>query len=248
MTPLVAAADTADARDKGLMVRCTDVRFSWPGSRRFTLDIPSLRIARGRRVLLLGPSGTGKSTLLSLLAGIVAPDNGAIEIAGENLSRLSPAARDRHRAERLGIIFQMFNLLPYGRAIDNVLLALQFAPARRARASREGSAYTEALRLLGRLGIDDTLARATSAQLSVGQQQRVAAARALIGQPDVVIADEPTSALDRARQRDFLSLLSDEVAASDATLIMVSHDETMVDAFDEVLHLESLIASSEAPQ
>jgi putative ABC transport system ATP-binding protein len=168
--------------------------------------VPSLTLAKAERLLLVGPSGSGKSTLLALIAGIVAPDAGRIAMLGSDLARLSPSARDRFRAEHMGVIFQMFNLLPYGSPVDNVLLPLSFAPKRRARV--EGDGTVEAQRLLRALGLDDrAIARRRAADLSVGQQQRVAAARALIGRPELIIADEPTSALDPETRDQFLDLV-----------------------------------------
>ena len=155
-------------------------------------------------MLLVGPSGAGKSTFLSLLCGIVTPSEGRLEILGTDTGKLSGSARDRFRAEHFGIIFQMFNLLPYGSVLDNVLLPLSFASKRRERASRNGPIESEALRLLTSLGLDAAeLSGLSAANLSVGQQQRVAAARALIGSPELIVADEPTSALDRNRQQAF---------------------------------------------
>ena len=150
------------------------------------------------------------------------------------------AALDRFRAEHFGIIFQMFNLLPYGSIVDNVLLPLNFARERRSRASRDGEPAQEARRLLERLGLDPALHRRSAPTLSVGQQQRVAVARALIGGPAIVIADEPTSALDRDHQQDFLDLLFEEADRAGATLVMVSHDATMAPRFERTVELGSL--------
>ncbi|MEL7543349.1 MAG: ATP-binding cassette domain-containing protein [Pseudomonadota bacterium] len=209
-------------------VSFSNVAFSWGDGRAFSLRIGTLQIARGEAVLLLGPSGSGKSTLLSLLCGIASPQAGQVNVLGTDLAALSAMRRDRFRAEHLGIVFQMFNLLPYGSLVDNVTLPLNFAPQRRARASADGDVVSEAVRLLERLGIDGQEARAARASgISVGQQQRVAVARALIGQPEIVIADEPTSALDAGRRDDFLRLVFEEVRAVGATLLMVSHDHVL---------------------
>ncbi|MEL6267798.1 MAG: ATP-binding cassette domain-containing protein, partial [Pseudomonadota bacterium] len=182
------------------------VRFAWAGrggAPGFALEIDELRVPRGERLFLEGPSGSGKSTLLSLVCGIVAPDAGRIEVTGEAFSALPGSRRDRLRAERFGIIFQMFNLLPYASAIDNVVLPLAFAPARAARVGRGREA--EARRLMAALDLaPDAIAAPRATVLSVGQQQRVAVARALIGSPDIVVADEPTSALDAASRDAFL--------------------------------------------
>jgi putative ABC transport system ATP-binding protein len=158
---------------------------------------------------------------------------------------LSAAHRDSFRAEHFGIIFQMFNLLPYLSILDNVLLPLSFARGRRQRAiTAGGTVETEARRLLGNLGLDaDVFAGQPAAALSVGEQQRVAAARALIGGPEIVVADEPTSALDRDRQQEFLDLLFQDVGEAGATLIVVSHDEALAPRFDRVLPLGEIAVS-----
>lgn len=214
------------------------VRFRWPGKEAFSLGIEAFHVARAEKLLLIGPSGSGKSTLLSLLCGIITPDEGSIRVLDTDLGTLDAAARDRARVEHFGIIFQMFNLLPYLSVIDNVLLPLSFSATRRKRATEARPADAEARRLLDRLGLDpDALANRSAARLSVGQQQRVAAARALIGRPEILIADEPTSALDRRHQRHFLELLFSEAEAAGTTVVMVSHDETLAPEFDRVVDL-----------
>ncbi|MEM8645829.1 MAG: ABC transporter ATP-binding protein [Pseudomonadota bacterium] len=224
----------------------TGVSFAWPGERSFRLTIDDFSLKQGTRTLLLGPSGSGKSTLLSLLCGITQPDRGTIELLGTKLSTLSSAARDRFRADHIGIIFQMFNLLPYGSALDNVLLPLSFAAGRRDRVRKGGREEDVAKGLLATLGIDGELLSGGTAQLSVGQQQRVAAARALIGAPEIIVADEPTSALDAAREDAFLDLLFAQIEEAGSTLIMVSHDESLAPRFDQALNLTDLI-SKEVP-
>ncbi len=227
------------------IVQMTDVVFTWPGRNPFTLTIDRFTLHKGERLLLIGPSGGGKSTFLSLLAGIVTPQQGTIEVLGTDIARLRGAARDRFRAEHLGIIFQMFNLLPYGSVIDNVVLPLSFSAGRRKRAEAGGGARPAASRLLQSLGIEPSLIDGgTAASLSVGQQQRVAAARALIGSPELIVADEPTSSLDRNRQQAFLDLLFADIAAVNATLIMVSHDESLSARFTRVVNLDDIARTS----
>ena len=219
----------------------TDVAFRWPGARGFGLEVDRFGLGARERVMLLGPSGSGKSTLLSLIAGILVPQRGRIEMLGTDLAASGAAARDRFRAEHIGVIFQMFNLLPYGSVLDNVLLPLSFAPARHERAGGPAGARAQAVHLLERLGLAASVVEgATASRLSVGQQQRVAAARALIGRPDIVIADEPTSALDRNRQAQFLDLLFAELEVAGAALIMVSHDETLTSRFDRVVQFDEI--------
>jgi putative ABC transport system ATP-binding protein len=220
------------------------VRFRWAGQRAFSLTIDNFALRACERLLLIGPSGSGKSTFLALLCGIAAPQSGRIDILGTDIVRLRASARDGFRAEHFGIIFQMFNLLPYGSVIDNVLLPLSFAPRRRLRATAKTTATQEAARLLARLGLEDEIVRSSStANLSVGQQQRVAAARALIGAPELIVADEPTSALDRDRQLAFLDLLFSEAKQAGSTLVMVSHDESLAPRFDRVLPLDEIASS-----
>ena len=227
------------------IVAMSGVRFAWPGANPFSLTIEDFVLAKGARVLLLGPSGGGKSTFLSLLCGIVTPQTGHIEVLGTDLGTLPRGARDRFRAEHFGIIFQMFNLLPYGSAVDNVMLPLNFAAERFKKAAQNRPSAQEAERLLTRLGLSHSeIEGRTTATLSVGQQQRVAAARALIGRPEIIVADEPTSSLDRNRQVDFLELLFAETEAAGATLIMVSHDESLAGRFDSVRRLEDFSKAS----
>ena len=182
-----------------------------------------------------------------MLCVIVTPQSGHIDILGTDIVKLSSSARDRFRSEHIGVIFQMFNLLPYGSVIDNVLLPLSFSQKRRARASSGGDAGHEARRILSALGLDRALFDGSSTALSVGQQQRVAAARALIGAPELIIADEPTSALDAAHQERFLDLLFSQVAEAHTTLLMVSHDRRIAPLFDQVIELEDVVAVRRDP-
>jgi putative ABC transport system ATP-binding protein len=222
-------------------VSFSDEQYTWPGSSPFTLSIENFALAQGEKLLLLGPSGSGKSTFLSLLAGIVAPNKGKIDVLGTNMAELGGAARDRFRVEHFGIIFQMFNLLPYGSLIDNVLLPLRFSRTRRDRALVQGPVEDVSKRLLMALGLDESVVgSARAASLSVGQQQRVAAARALIGSPQIIVADEPTSALDRNTEGAFLELLFAQSIAAGASVIMVSHDESLGQFFDRVVRLDEI--------
>lgn len=230
------------------IVEMSGVSFAWPGPQNFVLSIETLSLPARSRTLLLGPSGSGKSTLLSLLCGIIKPAKGSIRILGTDIADLTSAARDRFRAEHIGVVFQMFNLLPYGSVIDNVILPLSFAPARRKRVQSNQGAHHEARRLLGELGLEGKLLDGSAATLSVGQQQRVAVARALIGAPELIVADEPTSALDKERQDRFLELVFRQIDDAGASLIMVSHDQTLAGRFDTVLQLNDIIRSEQAPR
>jgi putative ABC transport system ATP-binding protein len=206
-------------------VRITDLSFAWPGQAKPCIEIAEFAVLRGESVFLHGESGSGKSTLLALLGGVLVPQAGSVQVLGTELTRLSAGSRDRFRVDHTGFIFQQFNLIPYLSVQDNVLLPCRFSDRRRGRAlARSATLADETRRLLAELDLDPTLWRRPVTQLSVGQQQRVAAARALIGEPELVIADEPTSALDAARQAAFLDLLASECARAGATLIFVSHD------------------------
>jgi putative ABC transport system ATP-binding protein len=215
------------------------VEFSWKGQRRL-LDVERFTVERGERVFLKGPSGSGKSTLLGLVGGVLTPRSGTVSLLGTKLNDLDASGRDRFRGEHLGFIFQMFNLIPYLTVRENVLLPLQFSAARKKRLA-DIAPTVEALRLLAALGLlkQDLLERPVT-ELSIGQQQRVAAARALIGRPEIVVADEPTSALDADTRADFLKLLMNECRAHEITLLFVSHDVTLRGQFDRALAMSDI--------
>lgn len=221
-----------------LAIDIEGVAFAW-GSGPPVLDIPRFQVRRGERVFLRGPSGSGKSTLLGIVSGVLAPARGGIRVLGTDLASMSGARRDAFRAAHIGLVFQMFNLLPYLSVIDNVLLPARFSAARRRRATPDPG--TEARRLLGELGIAAAaLPGRAVAELSIGQQQRVAVARALLGRPELVIADEPTSALDSDTRDSFLRLLMSECAAASATLVFVSHDTSLGAMFDRRLSIADI--------
>mgnify|MGYP003460805246 CR=1 FL=1 len=218
-----------------------DVVFGWRTGQPL-LEIERLEVAPGERVFISGPSGSGKSTLLGLIGGVLTPTSGSVRVLGESLGELSAARRDALRVDRIGFIFQMFNLLPYLSVRDNVALPCRFSARRRARALTEATDIrTEAERLLGHLGLDDpALLDRRVTELSIGQQQRVAAARALIGRPDLVIADEPTSSLDADARADFLALLMSECTAAGSAIVFVSHDRSLAGQFDRQVSLPEL--------
>ncbi len=203
------------------------------------IQIARIEVTVGTRVLLHGPSGCGKSTLLNLMAGTLQPWHGRIAVLGTEAAALPARQRDRWRGENLGFIFQQFNLLPFLSVLDNVLLPCRFAPARATRArAQAGSLNDAAMTLLEPLGLAGAgIWRRKAGELSVGQQQRVAAARALIGSPPVILADEPTSALDAASQLDFLDLLFEQCRRVGTTLVVVSHDLRLAERFDRCIDL-----------
>ncbi|MEO1659863.1 MAG: ATP-binding cassette domain-containing protein [Pseudomonadota bacterium] len=222
------------------VVSVSGLRFAWAGQPAI-LDIESLTLDTGERLFLRGPSGSGKSTLLGLIAGVLETQHGQIQVLDQDMTMLSGSQRDRVRADHLGVIFQMFNLVPYLSVVQNVVLPCRFSRRRLAEAKAAGGAEAEALRLLKRLGLkDEGLLNRTVTELSVGQQQRVAAARALIGNPSLIIADEPTSALDADSRDRFIELLSEEAQKTGAALLFVSHDGALAPLFDRAVDLAKI--------
>ena len=211
------------------------LRFRWPGQERDTLAIRELQAAQGEHLFLRGASGSGKTTLLNLLAGILTPSQGSLHILGQALGNMSGSARDRFRADHIGVIFQQFNLLPYLSVLENVQLPCHFSRLRQQRAGTDLN--TSATLLLGHLGLEKSLYGRPVTELSVGQQQRVAVARALIGRPELIIADEPTSALDTETRDSFLEVLFREADAQGSTIVFVSHDPHIAHHFPRVLNL-----------
>lgn len=221
-----------------LAIDISGLCFAW-NSQETLLEIDFLQIKRGERIFIEGPSGSGKSTLLSLIAGVVTPQKGTIAINGQLVNALKGADRDRFRADHIGFIYQMFNLIPYLSVLENVTLPCRFSLRRREMAAtRSASFKAEAMRLLKRLGLDsESVIKKPANELSVGQQQRVAAARALIGAPEIIIADEPTSSLDTDHRKAFIRLLFQESDPKETTLIFVSHDTTLAHLFNRTIRL-----------
>ncbi|WP_339461046.1 ABC transporter ATP-binding protein [Pseudomonas sp. EA_105y_Pfl2_R69] len=223
------------------LIQLSNLGFAWPGQPEL-LDIEAFTLQRGESLFLKGPSGSGKTTLLGLLGGVQKPNRGSIQLLDQDLSQLSASARDRFRVDHTGYIFQQFNLLPFLSVRENVELPCHFSKLRANRAvQRHGSVDNAAAALLAHLGLDETsLLERRAGDLSIGQQQRVAAARALIGQPELVIADEPTSALDADAREAFLELLFAECREAGSSLLFVSHDQSLARLFDRSLSLAEL--------
>ena len=220
------------------MLELDNLHYRWPGAAADTLHITQLQVPAGRTVFLYGPSGCGKSTLLGLLAGVLVAQQGRASLLGQDWAALPGGQRDARRADHVGVVFQQFNLLPYLSVLDNVLLPCRFSALRTQRCP--GGPAAAARSLLERVGLPASFWGRPASALSVGQQQRVAAARALVGRPELVIADEPTSALDTALRDDFMALLLGECRASGSTLVFVSHDKQLAERFDERLSLPDI--------
>jgi len=228
---------------KPTLIDLQGVDFAWPGAGRSkvkpTLKSAHLQVEEHEHVFLRGSSGSGKSTLLNIIGGIVTPQKGQVHIVGQDFCQLKGLQKDRVRADNIGFIFQQFNLIPYLSILENVTLPCRFSKLRRDNAiKRSGSVIEEATYLLSRLYSKGKFSfDRTTSELSVGQQQRVAAARALIGQPQLIIADEPTSSLDYDAREAFMTLLFDEIKQSGSTLLYVSHDPTHQHLFDSVVDM-----------
>ena len=210
------------------------------GERHRVIDVPQFELGDGEQAVLAGGSGSGKTTLLNLIAGILRPDQGEIHIASVNIAAMTEPQRDRVRAANIGYVFQTFNLLQGYTALENVELGMAFG---------RGIDRDRAAALLRRVGMADRL-HYRPRQLSVGQQQRIAVARALANSPKLVLADEPTGNLDTAMATDALKLIREVCAESGAALLLVSHDPRVLNQFDRVEELSQLnrAALEEEPQ
>ena len=212
--------------------------FHLPGGESLpVLDIESFSMAAGQQCALEGQSGSGKSTLLHVISGIMRPDQGKVVIDGVDLMRLSEARRDRIRADRLGLVFQQFNLLPGFTALENVLVAMSFSSARVDR--------QRAIDLLTSVRLEDRMHH-KPAELSIGQQQRVAVARALANRPRVILADEPTASIDPAHQQQVVDLLKDTCAQYEVALLVVTHAPEVAGQFSTRLRLENFNRASQS--
>lgn len=192
------------------------------------LNIAEFQLAIGEQVALVGQSGGGKTTLLNVIAGITMPDSGEVKIGGVDITRLHESARDRFRAERIGYVFQTFNLLPAFTALENVLLGMSFGGRHVNR--------VKASELLNRVGLGHRLNHKPG-QLSVGEQQRVSVARALVNTPQILLADEPTANVDPAHQQSVLDLIRDTCREHEVALLMVTHAPEVAGQFERVERL-----------
>lgn len=220
------------------IIELSNVKYYWNKHSSATIDIDTLEVPHGEHLFIKGPSGCGKSTLLGLLTGINQAQEGEVRLLDTELGSISASRRDRFRADHIGYIFQQFNLLPYLSVIDNVLLPCQFSTERRKRTPTPEKDH--AASLLSSLQLSEELFSKSVIELSIGQQQRVAAARALIGAPEIIIADEPTSALDHENRKVFIELLMEQANKFHSTLVFVSHDPTLEDMFSHTVNLPTI--------
>ena len=220
------------------IVKIESLRFQWSKNNNFKIFVPKLEVGRGKKVLFLGESGSGKTTLLSLICGFLEPLSGSISINDKIISDLTSTNKDAYRSDNIGIIFQQFNLLPYANVIDNIILPLYFSKQRSKKVENKINA---AMNLCNQLRLSESILNQKASNLSVGQQQRVAVARALIGSPSIIVADEPTSSLDTEAQELFLDLMFDQISKNSSTLLMVSHDKSLTNYFDQVIDINEIL-------
>lgn len=224
------------------MIEIQNLKFSWPKSS-FNLQIESLGIAAGEKLAIIGPSGSGKTTLLNLLAGIEVADEGSVSVLDTELKLLGDAERRDFRCSNIGFVFQQFELLDYLNVSDNI--ALPFSINKSLASSKGELGNEEAIQSLAQsMGIGDKLQRHPQ-KLSQGEKQRVAICRALVAQPKLILADEPTGNLDPANKHRTLDLLFEQAESNGQTLIVVTHDMSIVDGFDRTIDF-SLYHRSEA--
>jgi len=213
-----------------MTIQLNGVHFAYPDAPDKTiLDIKSWSVSKQEQVFVHGPSGGGKSTLLSLLSGMLQATSGEVSILGERLDRMKPRQRDKFRANHIGYIFQQFNLIPYLDAVDNIQLAHQFSKKNAALALTQ-----EITSLLSTFHIDESDWHKPVTKLSIGQQQRIAIARAMINKPEILIADEPTSSLDQYNRDNFMQELMAMASENQTTLIFVSHDLSLANYFNRI--------------
>jgi putative ABC transport system ATP-binding protein len=215
-------------------ISLVEVGFRYPGEHAFRIDIGSLEVPSGQCAAIVGPSGSGKTTLLSLVAGILLPQTGEIRVGDARVDRLTDSARRAYRIHQVGQVFQAFELLEYLTVLENVLLS------RYIDSSVDAGARERALRLLESVGLADR-ARAAPSRLSHGERQRVAVCRAIFNRPQLLLADEPTGNLDAANKQNVVDLLIRQAREHGSTLLMVTHDRGLLEAFERVIDLEQIL-------
>ena len=218
-----------------MILELNQVVFKYPNQINNVLEIPTFKIQKGEKVFLYGPSGYGKTTLLEIIAGVIVPQSGEVKILNQDLVKMTSSERDQFRSNHLGYIFQSFNLIPYLSVIENICLPLSLSSQKRFKVSKTQE-VEKALELCRSLNIEEIAMRKTS-ELSVGQQQRVAAARAILGSPELILADEPTSSLDFDHREKFIQLLFKLCEQHKISVLFVSHDRSLQNLFDQSLSL-----------
>lgn len=221
------------------MIELKGVDFRYPSSGGFAMRIDEASIPAGDCIAVVGPSGSGKTTLLSLLAGILAPARGTVVINGTDLCSLEDRQRRRFRIQHIGQVFQAFELLHYLTVIENVMLPHYIL----ASGKDQQDLRQRALDLLCDVGLGDK-ADSRPAELSHGEQQRVAVCRAMLNQPALLLADEPTGNLDQDNKQNVVDLLLDQARRNNSTLLMVTHDRSLLDSFSTVLDIRSVVLGS----
>lgn len=224
------------------MIQIKNLKFKYPSSKNLVLDVPDFSISKGEKIFLFGPSGCGKTTFLEILAGINSPNEGSIQINGQHTTQMTANERDAFRSDHIGYIFQSFNLIPYLNVEENITLPLHLSLQKRQHVARADESAA-ALDICKFLGIEDIFNKPVT-ELSVGQQQRVAAARAILGKPELILADEPTSALDYDHREKFIKLLFALCEKYGTTVLFVSHDRSLEKLFDRSLSLKNINKAS----
>lgn len=220
------------------IIELDDVKFSYH-QKGNVFNIKDFKVQKGEKVFLYGPSGSGKSTLLNLISGILSPFAGKLEILGYNFAKMSVKEKDKVRGDFIGYIFQSFNLIPYLTSYENIELPLRLSQLKKSKVV----GFSESLNKFSKKLKIEHLLQKNVTQLSVGQQQRVAVARAFIGEPDIIVADEPTSALDRGVTKELMELLIDEHKDKSFTLLFVSHDMQLAKYFDRVISIDEIFGA-----
>jgi putative ABC transport system ATP-binding protein len=220
-------------------IRISNLRFNYTSAGGFRMHIPHLDIAAGECVAIVGPSGSGKTTLLNLMAGTFVPSAGAIEVAGQQLENMNEAARRRFRIDQVGQVFQAFELLEYLTVAENILLPRLIDPS----AKQSSDSQRRIQSLLVSVGLEDK-ADKKPAELSHGERQRVAVCRAMLNRPKLLLADEPTGNLDQANKQKVVELLIHQAREHDSMLLMVTHDHSMLSAFERVIDFAELVENA----
>ena len=220
---------------KSLAIDIKNLKFDYGNSGNSPIiQIDQWQVPMGQRIFLHGRSGSGKSTLLNLLCGTLTPQHGDIRLIGSPFSGLSSRKRDKFRAKHIGVVFQQFNLIPYLSVQENILVAMYFSE------HKHRDKQTQIESVFSQLHLDLSLLERRADALSVGQQQRVSIARALINQPEIIIADEPTSALDEDAQKGFMDLLIESTEQTNSTLLFVSHDHRLASFFEKQVAISEI--------